>query len=61
MENVNSLHIVTYNVKGIQKYFKNEIGKNGVLFLQDRHLTTTNEGKWKDKIQWTCFLFTWYF
>ena len=48
-------------MKGIQKYFKNEIGKNGVLFLQDRHLTTTNEGKWKDKIQWTCFLFTWYF
>ena len=54
MENVNSLHIVTNNIKGIQnkskrmsiiKYFKNKIGKNGILFLQETHSTISDEGK----------------
>ena len=43
MENVNSLLIITNNIKGIQNknkpltiidYFKNKIGKNGILLLQ---------------------------
>ena len=64
MENVNSLHIVTNNIKGIQnkskrmsiiKYFKNKIGKNGILFLQETHSTISDEGKWKDKFNGPVF------
>ena len=42
MENINSLHVITNNIKGIQsrnkllsmtKYFKHKIGKNGISFL----------------------------
>ena len=42
MENINSLHVITNNIKGIQsrnkplsmiEYFKNKIGKNGISFL----------------------------
>ena len=51
MENDNSLHIITNNIKGIQnknkrlsiiEYFKNKIGKYGILFLQETHSTTSN-------------------
>ena len=57
MENFNSLHIITNNIKGIQnknkplsitEYFKNKIGKNGNLFLQETHSTTSDKVKWKD-------------
>ena len=47
MENVNSLHIITNNIKRVQKknkfieYFKNKTGKNRILFLQETHV----EGK----------------
>ena len=46
MENDNSLHIITNNIKGIQnkskllsiiEHFKNKIGKNRILFLQEKH------------------------
>ena len=33
----------------IIEYFKNKIGKNGILFLQETHSTTSNGGKWKDE------------
>ena len=59
MENVNSLDIITNNIKGMQnknkrfsiiEYFnKNKLGKNGILFLQETHSTISNKGKWKDE------------
>ena len=58
MENVNSFHIITNNIKGMQnknkrlsiiEYLKNKIGKNGILFLQETHSTISDEGKWKDE------------
>ena len=70
MENINSLHIITNNIKGMQnknkplsiiEYFKNKIGKNGILFLQEAHSTISDEGKWKDKFSEPVFLFTRYF
>ena len=60
MENVNNLHIITNNIKGMQnknkpfsiiEYFKNKIGKNGVLFLQETHSTISDEGKWKNEFR----------
>ena len=54
MENVNSLHIIINNMKRMQnknkrlsfiEYFKNKIGKNGILFLQETHSTISDEGK----------------
>ena len=64
MENDNSLHIITNNIiwipnknkcLSIIEYFKNKIGKNGILFLQETHSTTGNEGKWKDKFSGPVF------
>ena len=64
MENVNSLHIITNNIKGMQnknkrlsiiEYFKNKIGKNGILFLQETHSTISDEGKWKDELSGPVF------
>ena len=64
MENVNSLLIITNNIKGVQiknrclsiiEYFKNKIGKNGILFLQETHSTISDEGKWKDEFSGTVF------
>ena len=58
MENVNSLHFITNNIKGMQnenkrlsiiEYVKNKIGKNGILLLQEKHSTVSDEGKWKIK------------
>ena len=46
MENNNSLHVIANNIKGIQnksqrlsiiEHFKNKIGKNRILFLQEKH------------------------
>ena len=65
MENINSLHIITNNIKVVQKknkrlyiveYFKNKVGKNWLLFLQETHLTTSNEGKWKDEFSGPVFI-----
>ena len=48
------LHIITNNIKGIQnknkrlsiiEYFKKNVGKNGILFLQETHSTTSDEEK----------------
>ena len=64
MENVNSLHIIINNMKRMQnknkrlsfiEYFKNKIGKNGILFLQETHSTISDEGKWKDKFNGPVF------
>ena len=64
MENVNSLHITTNNIKGIQnknkrssiiEYFKNKIGNNAILFLQETHSTTSDEEKWKDEFSGPVF------
>ena len=52
MENDNSLHIITNNIKGKQnknkrlfiiEYFRNKIGKNEILFLQETDSTTSEE------------------
>ena len=56
MENDNSLHIITNNIKGKQnknkrlfiiEYFRNKIGKNEILFLQETDSTTSEEEKLK--------------
>ena len=64
MENDNSLHVIANNIKGIQnknkrlsinEYFKNKTGNNGILFLQETHSTTSNEGKWKNEFSGPVF------
>ena len=64
MENNNSLHVIANNIKGIQnknkrlsinEYFKNKTGNNGILFLQETHSTTSNEGKWKNEFSGPIF------
>ena len=64
MENDNSLHVIANNIKGIQnknkrlsinEYFKNKIGNNGILFLQETHSTTSNEGKQKNEFSGPVF------
>ena len=64
MENVNSLHIIANNIKGIQnknkrlsiiEYFKDKIGKKGILFLQNTLSTTTDKVKWKDEFSGPVF------
>ena len=51
------LTFITNNVKGIQKnskrlsvveYFKNKLGNNGILFLQETHSTFNDENIWKN-------------
>ena len=53
----NSLSFITNNVKGMQsskkrlklmQYFKDKIGSNGVLFLQETHSDSKVEQKWKE-------------
>ena len=39
----------------ITKYFKNKIGKNGILFLQEIHSTISDEEKWKDEFSGPVF------
>ena len=64
MKNVNSSHIITNNIKRMQnknkrlsiiEYFKNEIGKNEILFLQETHSTINDEGKSKDEFSGPVF------
>ena len=52
MNNANCLTFITNNVKGIQnkskrvsivEYFKNKLGDNGILFLQETHSTFNDE------------------
>ena len=39
----------------ITEYFKNKIGKNGILFLQETHSTISDEGKWKGEFSGPIF------
>ena len=64
MEYVNSLHFITNNIKWLKtknqrlpiiEYSKNKIGKNGILFLQETHSTTNDEGKWKGEFSGPVF------
>ena len=57
MNNTNCLTFITNNIKGIQnnskrltvaEYFKNELGNNKILFLQQTHSTFNNENIWKN-------------
>ena len=57
MNNANCLGFVTNNIKGIQnnskrlsvvEYFKNKLGNNRILFLQETHSTFNGEDIWKN-------------
>ena len=57
MNNANCLTFITNNIKGIQnkskrvsvvEYFKNKLGNNGILFLQETHSTFNDENIWKN-------------
>ena len=57
MNNTNCLTFITNNIKGIQnnskrlsvvEYFKNKLGNNGILFLQETHSTFNDENIWKN-------------
>ena len=57
MNNTNCLTFIANNIKGIQnnskrlsvaEYFKNELGNNKILFLQQTHSTFNNENIWKN-------------
>ena len=56
MNNANCLTVVANNIKGIQnnskrlsvvEYFKNKLGNNGILLLQETHYTFNDENIWK--------------
>ena len=58
INNVNCLTFITNNIKGIQnnskrlslvEYFKNKLGNNGILFLQETHSTFNDENIWKNE------------
>ena len=57
MNNANCLTFITNNIKGIQnnskrlsvvEYFRNKLGNNGILFLQETHSTFNGENIWKN-------------
>ena len=57
MFNTNCLTFITNNIKEIQnnskrlsvvEYFRNKLGNNGILFLQETHSTFNNENIWKN-------------
>ena len=57
MNNDSCLTFITNNIKGIQynskrlsvvEYFKNKLGNNGILFLQEIHSTFNDENVWKN-------------
>ena len=57
MNNANCLTFITNNIKGIPnnskqlsvvEYFKNKLGNNGILFLQETHSTFNDENIWKN-------------
>ena len=52
MNNANCLSLITNNIKELQnnskwlsvvEYFKNKLGNNGILFLQETHSTFNDE------------------
>ena len=60
----NSVSFITNNVKGMQsskkrlklmQYFKDKIGSNGVLFLQETHCDSKVEQKWKEDFKGSIF------
>ena len=62
----NSVGFVANNVKGMQlskkrlklmKYFKDKIGSNGVLFLQETHSDSKVKQKWKEDSKGFNFFF----
>ena len=57
MDNANCLTFTINNIKGIQnnskrlsvvEYFRNKLGNNGILFLQETHSTFNDENIWKN-------------
>ena len=57
MNNDSCLTFITNNIKRIQynskrlsvvEYFKNKLGNNGILFLQEIHFTFNDENVWKN-------------
>ena len=57
MNNANCLTFITNNIKGIPnnskqlsvvEYFKNKLGNNRILFLQETHSTLNDEIFWKN-------------
>ena len=57
MNNANCLSFITNNIKEIQnnskqlsvvEHFKNKLGNNGILFLQETHSTFDDENIWKN-------------
>ena len=57
MNNANCLTFIINNIKGIQnnskrssvvEYFRNKLGNNGILFLQETHSTFNDENIWKN-------------
>ena len=57
MNNANCLSLITNNIKELQnnskwfsvvEYFKNKLGNNGILFLQETHSTFNDENIWKN-------------
>ena len=60
----NSVSFITNNVKGMQsskkrlklmQSFKDKIGSNGVLFLQETHSDSKVEQKWKEDFEGPIF------
>ena len=63
----NSVSFITNNVKGMQsskkrlklmQSFKDKIGSNGVLFLQETHSNSKVEQKWKEDFKGPIFFLT---
>ena len=61
-----SLSLITNNVKGTQsskmrlkliQYFRDKIGSNGVLFLQETHRNNKIKQKWKEDFQGQVFFY----
>ena len=57
MNNANCLTFITNNIKGIPhnskqlsvvEYFKNKLGNNRILFLQETHSTLNDEIFWQN-------------
>ena len=57
MYNAICLTFIANNIKGIQnnskrlsvvEYFRNKLGNNGILFLQETHSTFNDENIWKN-------------
>ena len=60
------LQFISNNVKGLQnslksikifEYLKNNLGSNGLLFLQETHSSLADEKKWADELKEPIFFF----